>query len=189
MAAKVKYLWNEEMVGERLGLDIAEEGDRSRAASDDIWCGVETVPLARLKEIQLERLKFLLSFSYERSRFYRELWDSKKVKPSDVKSLKDLAKLPVVTKYDFEKDQAAHPPFGVAPTSPPNQHLKYWQTSGTTARPRIWMDTRQDWENGMFLYTRSLYGHGVRPGWRGFRGGRRARGVRRTHVGPAGGLA
>jgi phenylacetate-CoA ligase len=156
------------MVGERLGLDIVEEGDRSRAASDDIWCGVETVPLARLKEIQLERLKFLLSFCYERSRFYRELWDSKKVKPSDIKSLEDLPKLPVVTKYDFEKDQAAHPPFGTAATSPPNQHLKYWQTSGTTARPRIWLDTRQDWENGMFLYTRSLYGHGVRPGWRGF---------------------
>jgi len=168
MAAKVKYLWNEEMAGERLGLDIVEEGDRSRAASDDIWCGVETVPLARLKEIQLERLKFLLSFSYERSRFYRELWDSKKVRPSDVKSLKDLTKLPVVTKYDFEKDQAAHPPFGTAPTSPPNEHLKYWQTSGTTARPRIWMDTRQDWENGLLLYSRSLYGHGVRPGWRGF---------------------
>jgi phenylacetate-CoA ligase len=133
-----------------------------------MWCGVENLSPERLKEIQLQRLRFLLSFTYERSQFYRELWDSKKVRPSDVKSLEDLPKLPVVTKYDFEKDQAAHPPFGVAPTTPPNQHLKYWQTSGTTARPRIWMDTRQDWENGMLLYTRSLYGHGVRPGWRGF---------------------
>lgn len=168
MAAKVKYLWTEGMVKERVGPEISEEGDRTRPASDTIWCRVEALPLERLKEIQLRRLKFLLSFAYERSRFYRELWDSKKVGPKDVKSLEELSKLPVVTKHDFEKDQAAHPPFGTAPTCPPNQHLKYWQTSGTTARPRLWMDTRQDWENGILLYSRSLYGHGVRPGWRGF---------------------
>ncbi len=168
MSAQVRYLWNDGMVGERVGPEIAEEGDRSRPFSDFHWCPVETLPLERLKEIQLHRLKFLLSFTYERSRFYRELWDSRKVRPSDVKRLEDLPKLPIVTKYDFEKDQAAHPPFGTAPTSPPNQSFKYWQTSGTTARPRIWMDTGQDWENGVLLYTRSLYGHGVRPGWRGF---------------------
>src|SRR5574342_674220 len=168
MSAQVQYLWTENMVGERVGPDIREEGDRSRPFSSEYWCGVETLPLERLKEIQLQRLKFLLSFTYERSQFYRELWDKKKVRPSDVKSLKDLAKFPVVTKYDFEKDQAARPPFGSAPTIAPNQALKFWQTSGTTARPRIWMDTRQDWENGLLLYVRSLYGHGVRPDWRGF---------------------
>ena len=118
MIAQVKYLWTDGMVGERVGPEVSEEGDRSRPASETMWCGVEALPLERLKEIQLQRLRFLLSFTYERSRFYRELWDSKKVKPSDVKSLKDLAKLPVVTKYDFEKDQAAHPPFGVAPWFP-----------------------------------------------------------------------
>ena len=168
MSTQVKYLWTDAMVGERVGPDIPEEGDRARPFSDLCWSQVETLPLERLKEIQIERLKFLLNFTYERSQFYRQLWDSKKVRPSDVKGLEDLPKLPIVTKYDFEKDQAAHPPFGTAPTSPPNQHLKYWQTSGTTARPRIWLDTRQDWENGMLLYTRSLYGHGVKPGWRGF---------------------
>jgi phenylacetate-CoA ligase len=168
MSAQVRYLWTDAMVGERVGPEIAEEGDRSRPCSDLHWCPVESLSLDRLKEIQFHRLKFLLSFTYERSRFYRELWDSKKVRPSDIKSLADLPKLPVVTKYDFEKDQAAHPPFGTAPTSAPNEHVKYWQTSGTTARPRIWLDTRQDWENGILLYTRSLYGHGVKPGWRGF---------------------
>ncbi len=168
MAAQVKYLWTSGMVGERRGPEVPEEGDRTKPFSDLHWCGVESLSLARIKEIQLHRLRFLLSFTYEHSQFYRELWDMKRVKPSDVKTLQDLSKLPVVTKYDFEKDQAAHPPFGTAPTCPPNQHLKYWQTSGTTARPRIWMDTRQDWENGMLLYSRSLYGHGVRPGWRGF---------------------
>ncbi|MBI4524187.1 MAG: hypothetical protein HY695_10295 [Deltaproteobacteria bacterium] len=168
MRARIGYIWTDGMVGERVGPEILDEGDRSRPASDTFWCGVETIPLERIKEIQLQRLRFLLSFTYERSQFYRELWDSKKVRPSDVKTLADLPKLPIVTKYDFEKDQAAHPPFGTAPTSPPNEHLKYWQTSGTTARPRVWLDTRQDWENGILLYTRSLYGHGVRPGWRGF---------------------
>jgi phenylacetate-CoA ligase len=168
MSTAVKYLFTDEMVGERVGPDIFEEGVRSRPASDRYWCGVETLPLERLKEIQAERLRFLLTFAYERSPFYRELWNRKRVHPSDVKGLEDLHILPVVTKYDFERDQAAHPPFGTSPTSPPSQHLKYWQTTGTSARPRLWTDTRQDWENGLLLYSRSLYGHGVRPGWRGF---------------------
>ncbi len=168
MGAQVKYLWTDEMVGERLGPEVFEEGDRSRPVSDTFWCGVETLPLERIKEIQLERLRFLLSFAYIRSPFYRELWKSKKVHPSDIKRLEDLSKLPIVTKYDFERDQAAHPPFGTAPTSPPNQQLKYWQTSGTTAKPRLWTETKQDWETGILLYIRCLYGHGVRPGWRGF---------------------
>lgn len=170
MSAQVKYLWTDEAVGERVGPDVLEEANRARPYSDKFWSGVEALPLERLKEIQLQRLKFLLSYTYERSQFYRELWDRKKLKPSDLKSVKDLAKFPIVTKYDFEKDQAARPPFGTAPTCPPSHHLKYWQTSGTTAKPRIWMDTRQDWENGIFLYSRSLYGHGIRPGWRGFFG-------------------
>lgn len=170
MSAQVKYLWTDEAVGERVGPDVLEEANRARPYSDKFWSGVEALPLERLKEIQLQRLKFLLSYTYERSQFYRELWDGKKLKPSDVKSVKDLAKFPIVTKYDFEKDQAARPPFGTAPTCPASQHLKYWQTSGTTARPRIWMDTRQDWENGIFLYSRSIYGHGIRSGWRGFFG-------------------
>jgi phenylacetate-CoA ligase len=168
MAAQVKYLWTEEMVGERLGHEVPEEGDRSKPASDAFWCGVETLPAERLKEIQLERLRFLLSFTYDRSAFYRELWNSRGVRPSDIKGIEDLPKLPIVTKYDFERDQAAHPPFGTAPTSPPNRQLKYWQTSGTTAKPRLWTETKQDWENGILLYIRCLYGHGVRPGWRGF---------------------
>lgn len=167
MAAKVKYLWTEGMVGERVGPEIAEEGDRSSAASDKFWSGVETLPLKQLREIQLERLRFLVSFAYERSPFYRELWKNKKVQPSDIKKLEDLPKLPLVTKHDFERDQAAHPPFGTAPTSPPNGQLKYWQTAGTTGRPRLWVETKQDWENGILLYTRCLYAHGVRPGWRG----------------------
>jgi len=168
MSAQVKYLWTEGMVGNRLGPEISEEGDRSGPASDKFWCRVETLPTEKLRDIQLERLRFLLAFTYERSQFYRELWDSKKVKPSDVKSLEDLHKLPIVTKHDFERDQNAHPPFGTAPTSPPHTQLKYWQTSGTTGKPRLWVETKQDWENGILLYSRSLYGHGIRPGWRGF---------------------
>lgn len=168
MIAEVKYLWTDGMAGQRVGPEIVEEGDRSRPHSDAMWCGVETLPLERLKQIQLERLQFMLHFAYQRSPFYRELWKSKNVHPSDIRRLEDLPKLPVVTKYDFERDQAALPPFGTAPTSPPSTHIRYWQTTGTSAKPRIWSDTKQDWENGILLYTRSLYGHGVRPGARGF---------------------
>ncbi len=165
---RVKYVWSKGTVGERLGPEIPEEGDRARPYSAELWSRVEGLPPERTREIQIEKLRFLLDFAYNNSRFYRERWDAHGVKPSDIRGLEDLTKLPIVTKYDFDKDQRAHPPYGTVPTRPPGLQMKHWQTSGTTARPRLWMETGQDWENAIEYMTRSLYAYGVRSGWRGY---------------------
>lgn len=168
--AEVKFIWTEEMVGARVGVYPPEEGNRAKACSERHWSPVESLPLERIREIQWERFQNLIRFAYERSAFYRRRWDEAGVRPEDIRTWDDIRHIPIVDKYDFGRDQAEHPPYGTAYTSPPNTQLKYWQTSGTTAKPRLWCETKEDWENGIFLYARSLYGHGVRPGWRAFFG-------------------
>ena len=117
---QVKYIWSKEYVGKRLGPEIPEEGNRVRPYDDTFYSKIETLPHARIQEIQEEKLLFLVKYAYENSLFYKKKWDEAKVRPSDIKSLSDITKLPILKQKDFEKDQAENPPFGTAPTCPPN---------------------------------------------------------------------
>lgn len=164
----VKYIWTDDYVGQRVGLEIPEEGNRAKPFSEKYWSQMDILPLSRLKEIQLQKLQHLLKFAYENSPFYRRKWDEAGVRPEDVKTLEDFQKFPVLKKSDFEKDQEEFPPYGSACTSPPNTQSKYWQTSGSTGKPRLWSDTKEDLENDIFKISRFLYSAGVRPGWRAF---------------------
>jgi len=164
----VSYFWPEEVMGKRLGPEIEEEGDRTRPYSEQFWSVVETLSMDKIKEIQWKRLEFLLKFAYENSLFYRKKWDEAGVKPSDIKGLEDLPKLPIITKADCAKDREENPPFGTIATTSPDMQLKFYQTSGTTGKPQIWTITRQEWENCMEISIRGVYANGVRKGWRGF---------------------
>ncbi|SPD71907.1 putative Phenylacetate-coenzyme A ligase [uncultured Desulfobacterium sp.] len=168
--SSVKFLFTEENVGKRHGVYPDEEQDRTKPYSEKFWSKVETLPIERIREIQMERFRNIVQFAYARSPFYRRIWDNAGIKPEDIRGWDDIRHIPIVTKYDFGDDQKENPPYGTAFTSPPNTQLKYWQTSGTTAKPRLWTETKEDWENGIFLYSRGLYAHGIRPGWRGFFG-------------------
>jgi phenylacetate-CoA ligase len=165
---KVTYIWSEEYVGGRVGIEIPEEGHRGKAYSEKYWSEVELLPRSRLKEIQIQKLKHLLQFAWERSSFYRRKWEERGVKPEDVQSLADFVRFPVLTKEDFAVDQAEHPPFGTACTSPPNTQARYWQTSGSTGKPRLWSDSKEDLENEIFKFSRFVYANGIGPGWRAF---------------------
>lgn len=165
---KVKYYWPEAVTGKRVGVEIEEEGDKTKPYSEKFWSQIEILPYDKVKELQWKRLEFLLKFSYENSPFYREKWDGTKVKPSDIKSLEDLPKLPIITKADCTRDREENPPFGTIATSPGGTHLKYFQTSGTTGRPQAWTIPWQEWEDNMMVGIRALYAHGIRAGWRGF---------------------
>lgn len=168
--SKVRFVYTEDNVGKRHGVYPEEEGNRAKPYSDKYWSEIEILPLERIREIQFDRFKNLAKFAYERSPFYKKVWDKAGIKPDDIQKWDDIQHVPIVTKYDFGDDQKENPPYGTAFTSPPNTQLKYWQTSGTTAKPRLWTETKEDWENGIFLYSRGLYAHGIRPGWRGFIG-------------------
>ena len=61
-----------------------------------IWSKVETLSRAEIEKIQLERLIETVNRVYENVLPYRKKMDEMGVKPKDIKSLKDLSKLPFI---------------------------------------------------------------------------------------------
>ncbi len=56
---------------------------------------IECMDRAELKKLQLERLKETVKLVYERVPLYRQRMDELGVKPEDIQSLADIAKLPL----------------------------------------------------------------------------------------------
>jgi phenylacetate-CoA ligase len=50
---------------------------------------------------QLKKLQELVGIAYENSAYYKNSFDAAEIKPSDIKSLEDLKKLPIITKNDL----------------------------------------------------------------------------------------
>ena len=95
---RVKYIWSEDYVGGRIGEELLEEEDRSKPFTEKYWSQIDILPLSRLREIQLRRLKRLLAFAWDHSPFYRRKWEEHGVKPGDVQTLEDFACFPVFCK-------------------------------------------------------------------------------------------
>lgn len=84
----------------------------------------------RLREWQDEKLRGLIVYAYETVPYYRELMDSLHLKPSDVETVDDLAKLPVLTREDI-REQGER----LLSTAVKSKSLRRVATSGTTGAP------------------------------------------------------
>jgi len=104
-----------------------------------IWSKEETLSRAEIEKIQLERLQETVSRVYEKVASYRAKMDAVGVKPQDIKSLSDLAKLPFVTKQDMRDNY----PFGLF-TVPKSELVRIHASSGTTGKPTVVGYTEND---------------------------------------------
>ena len=66
-----------------------------------IWSKEETLPRKEIEEIQLARLKQTVQNVWEKVPAYRKKMEEAGVRPEHIQSLKDLSKLPFVTKQDL----------------------------------------------------------------------------------------
>ena len=106
-----------------------------------IWSKNETLSRSEIEALQLERLKETVNRVYEKVPYYRAKMDAAGVKPSDIKTLKDLAKLPFVTKQDMRDTY----PFGLFAV-PKDELVRIHASSGTTGKPTVVGYTRRDLE-------------------------------------------
>lgn len=92
-----------------------------------------------LEALQLERLKQVAQYVYERVPFYQQIFDQKKMKPGDLRSLKDLPELPLTTKETLRQ----HYPFGMFAV-PLSEVAEIHASSGTTGNPTVVGYTKDD---------------------------------------------
>ena len=123
---------------------------------------VERISRERLARLQRRRLKFVLKYVYERSRFYRRAFKGSKVDPADFSDAADLRKFPFTTKDDLR--QYSYPYGGDFLCVPRRQLIGWHMTSGTTGRPTVGPYTMKDHLTWMNVMARTLVTAGVRPG-------------------------
>jgi phenylacetate-CoA ligase len=123
---------------------------------------VERTPRDVLKRLQEERLRALYRRAWEQIPFYRKRWEEQGLGSDEIRSLSDIAKLPVISKSDLESDLAEHPPFGTYQGNFPAVRVQ--ASSGSSGNPKPFFHTRGDWDTITNLWSRRLHAQGVRGG-------------------------
>ena len=120
---------------------------------------IETASRDEITTLQLQRLQASLRHAYDTVPHYRQAFDAKGVKPSDLRQLSDLSLFPFTVKSDLRDNY----PFGLFAV-PRAQVARIHASSGTTGKPTVVGYTRQDISTWADLVARSIRAAGGRPG-------------------------
>lgn len=124
-----------------------------------MYSQVEVLERERLRLLQDERLRTMISYVYENVPFYRTMFTHLNLQPGAIRSIEDLPQLPFTRKQDL-KD---HYPFGLLAV-PREQTIRVHASSGTTGQATIVCYTRKDIELFSEVMARSFVAAGARPG-------------------------
>jgi phenylacetate-CoA ligase len=106
----------------------------------ELWDNkIEAMPRNELSNLQLERLKKIVDYVYKNNRFYRDRLKEAKLDSTKIKSLKDIEKIPFLTKQDLR----GFYPFGLVCTEI-DDIIEVHASSGTTGKPVVGPYTRND---------------------------------------------
>ncbi|MBB6098202.1 phenylacetate-CoA ligase [Deinobacterium chartae] len=119
----------------------------------------ESMPVEKLRALQLERLRACARRVYERVPFYRQRFEERGMTPDDLRTLPDLARLPFTRKSDLRD----HYPFGLLAV-PREDVVRIHASSGTTGKPTVVCYTEADVALFTEVVARSLYAAGGRRG-------------------------
>jgi len=112
----------------------------------------------QIRAYQEERLRETVRYVYERSPFYRRLFDENNLVPGDILTIDDLQKIPVTTKQDL---QLHNMDFLCVPKA---QIVDYVTTSGTLGDPVIFAETQSDLDRLGHCEAQSFTLMGTHPG-------------------------
>jgi len=116
----------------------------------------DTLPVAELRTLQLEKLQRLVAYEYDRVALFRRRCDEKGVKPRDIKSLADTRLLPFMKKTDLRDEY----PTGLT-AAPLKDIVRFHCSSGTTGKPICIPNTRNDIEVWADATARCLRMYGL----------------------------
>jgi len=116
---------------------------------------IETMKPHELEALQLKRLKTTIS-QVQHVAFYRNLLSDAGVKPSSVRTLEDIRKIPFTRKQDLRNGY----PFGFLAV-PMKKIVRIHTTSGTTGKPTVVGYTQKDLDTWADLIARNMTMVGV----------------------------
>jgi phenylacetate-CoA ligase len=114
------------------------------------------VPVARLRDIQLRRLRAMVRLAYNNVALFRQRMDERDLTPDSVRDLTDLAKLPFTTKSDLRDTY----PAGMF-ARPRKDIVRLHASSGTTGKPIVVAYTRRDVQVWASVMVRAFAAYGL----------------------------
>jgi phenylacetate-CoA ligase len=143
--------------------------DPAGPGSADYWSpSLDCASRDELRAIQDAKLAALTPFLYENSAFYRRRFDRLGLLPTDLRTVDDLPKWPVVDKAEMMADVQATPPFGTYTTHDDalwaSRGWMMFSSSGSTGVPRVFRYSQIDRELWAWANARALHAFGIRPG-------------------------
>jgi phenylacetate-CoA ligase len=117
----------------------------------------ETMSVEAMQDFQFTQLEKTVNWVYEKIPFYKNKLEDLGVKPADIKSLGDLAKLPFTVKNDLRDNY----PFGLCAV-PVQDLVRVHASSGTTGKPITGPYTADDLEQWTACMARNMTAAGVR---------------------------
>jgi len=122
-----------------------------------IWnAQYETMAQEDLRSLQTKRLQNLVNTVYARVPFYKQKMDELRVKPEDIRDVKDIVRLPFTTKDDMRDTY----PYGLL-AADPKDIVEIHTSSGTTGKPVVSAYSRNDIELWSEVMARTLSMGGV----------------------------
>ena len=112
---------------------------------------LETASIDELRHEQLQRLRWSVAHAYTNVPFYRNAFDEIGLKPMDINSLDDLAKVPFTNKSDLRDNY----PFGMFAT-PMDEVVRVHASSGTTGKPTVVGYTQSDIDTWADIVARCI---------------------------------
>ena len=109
------------------------------------------------------KLKGQTAWAYERSPFYRKRWNEAGFHPSQIETIDDIRRIPIITKEDLRQDLIDNPPFGSNICDDWSNILRVHGSSGTTGIPTVIAISKDDWTRIGEAHARVEWGAGVRP--------------------------
>lgn len=117
---------------------------------------IETMPRQKLKELQLERMKWMIKHCYDNVPLYRKRLDECGMTPDKFKSLDDIKSIPFTVKTDLRDTY----PFGLFAV-PNKEIVRIHASSGTTGKPTVVGYTKNDLDNWAEMIARLVTAGGA----------------------------
>ena len=117
---------------------------------------IETMPVERLRALQLERLQTVARRA-ALSPYYRAMYQQRGITADDITSLGDLRHLPLTSKHDLRSGY----PYGFL-TVPKDEVVRLHSSSGTTGQATVMFHTAADIRDWANLMARCMYMTGAR---------------------------
>ena len=117
----------------------------------------------RLLKYQEKKLRSVVNNAYHNVQFYHDKFKANNIHPSDIKTIKDLDKLPIITKKDLKSQETER----LIATGYDITTLKKGRTSGSTGNPlHLYFNNQEDeWRKTIYMRANVSCGQRPRDSW------------------------